>query len=111
MYDPAVVQASNIKWKNYSAADKKRIGEEGQKIYEDMALAMPKGAASPEAQACVERWRRHMQYFWSPNDDQLLGLVDLYNSEPRFKENFDQVDPHLASFMREAVKVYVTKRQ
>ena len=107
MYDPAVVKASNKKWKAYTAAEKQRIGDEGNAIYADILLAMPKGASSSEAQACVERWRRHMEYFWVPNEDQLLGLVDLYNADPRFKANFDKIDSHLAEFMREAVKVYV----
>jgi DNA-binding transcriptional MerR regulator len=107
MYDPAIVKASNKKWKSYSAADKQRIGEEGNAVYEQYLLAMPKGPASPEAQAAVEAWRKHMDYFWTPNQEQLLGLADLYNEEPRFKANFDKIDPRLAAFVREAVKVYV----
>jgi DNA-binding transcriptional MerR regulator len=111
MYDPAIVKASMKKWKNYTTAEKQRIGDEGNAIYEDLLKSMPKGASSPEAQACVERWRRHMDYFWTPNDDQLLGLAELYNTDPRFKANFDKVDPRLAEFMREAVKVYVAARR
>jgi DNA-binding transcriptional MerR regulator len=109
-YDPATVKAANQKWKNYTAADKQRIADEGNAVYADLLLAMPKGAASPEAQSCVERWRRHMDYFWTPNDEQLLGLADLYNDDPRFKANYDKIDPHLAEFMREAVKIYVSNR-
>ncbi len=110
-YDPATVQASIKLWKSYTTAEKQRIGEEGNAVYADLLKAMPKGAASPEAQAGVERWRRHMEYFWVPNDEQLLGLTDLYNEDPRFKANFDKIDPNLAEFMREAVKVYVENRQ
>ena len=83
MYDPATVKASYKKWRSYSTAEKQRIGEEGNAVYHDLLLAMPKGASSPEAQACVERWRKHMDYFWSPNDEQLLGLTELYNTDPR----------------------------
>jgi MerR family transcriptional regulator, thiopeptide resistance regulator len=111
MYDPATVKASIKKWKSYTAAEKQRIGEEGNAVYEDMLRAMPKGASSPEAQACVERWRRHMEYFWVPNDEQLLGLVDGYNDDPRFKANFDKIHPKLAEFMREVVRVYVERRR
>lgn len=111
IYDPAVVKSANQKWKNYTAAEKQRIGDEGNAVYEDMLQAMQEGASSPEAQACVERWRRHIEYFWIPNDDQLLGLVDGYNNDPRFKENFDKIDPNLAGFMREAVNVYVKNRK
>lgn len=111
LYDPEIVKASNKKWKSYSAAEKQRIGEEGNAIYRDMLLAMPKGASSPEAQACVERWRRHIEYFWVPNDEQLLGLANGYNDDPRFKANFDKIHPDLAAFMRTAVGVYVDRRK
>jgi DNA-binding transcriptional MerR regulator len=111
LYDPETVKAANRKWKNYTEAEKQRIGEEGNAIYQDMLLAMPKGASSPEAQACVERWRHHIEYFWIPNDEQLLGLVDGYNDDPRFKANFDKIHPDLAAFMRAAVNVYVDRRK
>jgi len=111
MYDPATVKAANKKWKNYTAAEKQDIQDEGNAVYEVILQAMPKGASSPEAQAGVERWRRHLEYFWVPTEDQLLGLVDLYNTDPRFKANFDKIDPNLAGFMREAVKVYVGNRK
>ncbi len=109
LYDPEVVKASNKKWKRYSAADKQRILEEGGAIYEKFMQAMPKGPASAEAQACVEAWRKHMDYFWTPKKDQLLGLANIYNEDPRFKANFDKIGPGLADFVREAVKIYVKK--
>ena len=110
LYDPQIVKASNKKWKAYTPAEKQRIGEEGNAVYAGFLEAMPHGPASPEAQACVERWRRHMEYFWVPNEEQLLGLVEGYNSDPRFKANFDKIDPHLAEFMREAVREHGGKR-
>ena len=111
MYDPEVVKASYKKWNSYSKAEKQRIGDEGNAVYQDLIQAMPKGAASPEAQACVERWRRHMDYFWTPNLEQLVGLAQGYNNDPRFKANFDKVHPNLAAFMLEAVTVYVNARK
>jgi DNA-binding transcriptional MerR regulator len=111
MYDPETVRASNKKWKSYSDAEKKRILAEGKAVYTDLASAMPKGSASKEVQALIARWHKHMQYFWSPNDDQLLGLADLYNNDPRFRENYEKVAPNLSEFMREAVNVYVEKRK
>jgi len=106
-YDPEVVKASNRKWKNYSAAEKERINDEGNQIYADLLAAIPAGIQSAQVQAIVERWRRHMNAFWTPNAEQLLGLADLYNEDPRFKANFDRLDPRLAEFMRSAVKEYV----
>ena len=111
MYDPEVVKASNRKWKSYSPAQKERILAEGKAIYSDLVKAMPQGAGSSEVQALVSRWHRHMQNFWSPSDEQLLGLADLYNDDPRFKANFDRQHPALSAFMREAVSLYVQKRK
>jgi DNA-binding transcriptional MerR regulator len=107
MYDPQTVRASNQKWKNYSAEQKQHILDEGNQVYVDLLAAMPKGADSPEAQAVVEHWRVHMDYFWTPNLDQLLGLAQMYNTSPDFKANFDRIDPRLAEFMLAAVEVYV----
>ena len=76
-----------------------------------MIVAMPKGADSPEVQAIVERWRKHMDYFWTPDLDQLLGLATMYSQSPDFKANFDQMHPELADFMKEAVTVYVEARK
>jgi DNA-binding transcriptional MerR regulator len=111
MYDPQTVKASAKKWNAYTAAEKKLIGEEGNEVYKDILASMPRGAASPEAQACIERWRRHIEYFWIPNDEQLVGLAELYTADSRFRASFDKVDPRLAEFMRVAVKIYVENRK
>jgi DNA-binding transcriptional MerR regulator len=108
-YGTDIVQASVKKWKGYSQADKERIGREGDAAYRAFLDAMPQGAASPAAQAAVELWRKHMDYFWTPNKEQLLGLANMYNDDPRFKANFDKINPNLANFVREAVRVYVNK--
>lgn len=111
LYGAESVRASMKKWKGYSAEGKKRIMEEGSRNYTDMIAAMPKGPDSPEAQAIVERWRKHMEYFWTPNLDQLLAIANGYVEDPRFKATFDKIHPKLADFMREAVKVYVADKK
>lgn len=111
LYGAESVRASMKKWKSYSAEEKKRIMDEGSKNYTDMIAVMPKGPASPEAQAIVERWRKHMDYFWTPTLDQLLALANGYNDDPRFKATFDKMHPQLAEFMRETVQVYVANQK
>lgn len=111
IYDPAIVKASSKKWKNYTAAEKERIQIEGNAFYQGFLDAMPSGPSSPAAQASVDRWRTHMDYFWTPNDTQLLGLVDGYNNDPRFKANFDKIDPRLAEFIRAAVQFYISQKK
>jgi DNA-binding transcriptional MerR regulator len=111
MYDPETVRASNRKWKAYLPAEKERILAEGKAIYVDLIAAMPKGADSAEAQALIAHWHQNMQYFWSPDDEQLLGLAEGYYDDPLFRANFDKMHPKLAWFMCEAVKVYVERRK
>ena len=110
MYDPAIVKESNQKWKSYSAAEKRRIADEGNAAYVAIAAAIPLGASSPQAQAGVELWRKHMDYFWTPNLEQLMGLAEMYTTDTRFKANFDKIDPRLADFMNDAVGVYVKRK-
>ena len=110
-WDARTVRDSNERWNRYPAREKHRILEEGRTLHADLAAAMPKGAGSPEVQQIVQRWRDHLEYFWRPADEQLLGLADLYNEDPRFRRNYEEIAPGLAGFMREAVRVFVKKRQ
>lgn len=111
LYDAESVRESNRKWKSYSAAKKEAIMAEGKAIYTDMIAVMPKGAASKDVQAIVERWRKHLEYFWTPKLEQLLALANGYSDDPRFKANFDKMHPQLAEFFGEAVKVYVANNK
>lgn len=111
MYDPETVRESNRKWKAYGKDKQQAILAEGSQVYVDLLAAMPNGADSPEVQAVVEHWRRHMDYFWTPSLEQLLGLAEMYNTDPRFKANYDAMHPQLAEFMLEAVRCYVTARR
>jgi len=111
LYDPETVRESNRKWKAYSPAKKEAIMAEGKAIYTELIAAMPKGASSKDVQALIERWRKHIEYFWTPNLDQLLALANGYNDDQRFKTNFDNMHPQLAEFMQEAVQSYVAKNK
>jgi DNA-binding transcriptional MerR regulator len=105
------VRASVAKYKGYSAEKKKQIAEEGEAVYRDLVAAMPQGVAAPAVQACIERWRRHLEYFWVPNDEQCLALATGYRDDPAFRKTYDAIHPELAVFMREAVAVYVEARR
>lgn len=109
IYDPETVKSSNNLWKSYSSEKKTRILEEGGKIYTNLLAAMPLGPGSAEVQDCIDHWRKHMDYFWTPSLQQLVALAENYNIHPGFKANFDKIDPKLAGFMLEAVKIYVEK--
>jgi hypothetical protein len=50
---------------------------------------MPQGAVSAAAQAAVERWRRHINFFWTPTMSNCL-VWRPYNDDPRFRQNYDR---------------------
>ena len=110
LYDPEIVKNSNRKWQAFSVKQKENILKEGHQVYLEMVDAMPAGAESKVVQDLVERWRSHMNYFWTPKVEQLVGLAELYNNDPRFREKYDRMHPELATFMLKAVNVYVSKR-
>ena len=111
LYNPETVNTSNRKWKTYSAAEKERIMSEGNAIYADLVAAIPCGVDDPRVQALIGRWHKHIEYFWMPTDDQLVALANGYYDDPRFKANFDKMDPRLARFIGKAVKIYVENRK
>lgn len=106
-YGAEAVQASQRRWQGYSEQQRKAVLDEGNAIYSELAAAIPRGAQSEEVQALVGRWRRHLEYFWTPQLEQLQGLALTYRDDPRFRANFDKVDTRLAEFMVEAVAHYV----
>jgi DNA-binding transcriptional MerR regulator len=105
------VRASQKRWQAYAPAKKEAIKAEGNAIYRDLLVAMPLGPSAAPVQACIERWRRHIGYFWTPNDEQCLGLATGYRDDPAFRKTYDAIHPGLAPFMAEAVTVYVEARR
>lgn len=110
-WDPATVKSSQQRWKRYSDARRKEILEEGNAIYRDLAAILTLDPASVPVQACVERWRAHLAHFWTPNDEQCLGLARTYIEDPGFRATFDRFDPRLAEFMQRAVAIHVAARR
>jgi DNA-binding transcriptional MerR regulator len=105
------VRASQRRYNGYSAGKKAQIGAEGEAVYRDLLAAMPQGPAAPAVQACIARWRKHLEYFWTPNDEQCLALATGYRDDPAFRKTYDAIHPDLAIFMRDAVEIYVNARR
>ena len=105
------VRDSVKRYNSYSAEKKGQIAAEGEAVYRDLVAAMPQGPSSPAVQACIERWRKHLEYFWVPNDEQCLALANGYRDDAAFRKTYDAIHPELAAFMAEAVAVYVAMRR
>ncbi len=109
-WDPEMVHNSNRRWNAMSQTAKNALMDNGEKITLAFRDAMPKGAASPEAQQQVAAWKQHIGSFYECTDEVLLGLGQMYVEDERFKAFYDRLDPRLAEFINEAIKVFCAAR-
>jgi len=109
-WDPEMVHESNRRYKNLSQAEKDELAAKGERITLAIRDAMPKGVKAPEVQALVGDWQKYISFFYDCTDEILLGLGTMYLDDPRFKAFYDRIDPKLAEFFSEAIKVYCAAR-
>jgi DNA-binding transcriptional MerR regulator len=107
-YDQDKVRESQRKWSSYTAAQKQKIGEEGNAVYADLIAAIERGASaeSAEVQAMIARWHQHLHYFYTPTPEILRGLGHMYNEHPDFIANFQKLHPDLPAFLEQAITHY-----
>ena len=109
-WDPQVVHESSRRWKALSPSEKEDLMKKGESITLAIRDAMPKGVKAPEVQQLVAAWQAHIGFFYDCTDEILLGLGKMYVEDPRFKAFYDRIDPRLAEFLSEAIKVYCAAR-
>jgi DNA-binding transcriptional MerR regulator len=88
-----------------------RIGREwagfGPRLVELIEAGAPVG--DPRVQEVIGDHYRWVSNFWTPNRDSYPGLGHLYADSPDFRARFDDQDPRLAEFMRDAMATYAEK--
>ncbi len=100
-----------IDWNRYTPEQKEVIQAESRAIYQGLGQAMEQGPESQAVQALIARWHNHLRYFYEPSLERLRGLGEMYTEDERFRQNFEQVRPGLAAFMKEAIEVYVKGKE
>ena len=106
LYGAEAVNASYKRWNSYTERQKEAIKAEGGAIYMDLVAVMDNGAASPEVQQVIGRWRENIRHFYEPSPARIRGLGQLYNDHPDFARNMRQFHPQLPEFLREAINIY-----
>ncbi len=108
-YGPDQVNTSIKRWNSYTHAQREAISNEGNQVYSDLVDAIEAGKSPLDAdvQTILQRWHKHIHYFYEPSLDILRGLGELYVSSPDFRKNFDKIDLRLAEYMRDGVMQYV----
>lgn len=91
---------------------KQRVAEiraEGEAIFQAMTDLMPKGAASPEVQEQVAKWRQWLEHFSTYSDEVVLGLARMYSKDSRFAAFYEKYHADLPPFFTRAVEHYCSK--
>lgn len=92
----------------YGKEDWKAIKAESQAIGTGLGAALALGATpgDPEVQALIERHRLQIdQRFYPCSKEMHANLGDMYVADPRFAANYEKIQPGLARFVRDAIRI------
>lgn len=108
-YGPGRVNESIQRWNSYTEAQQEAIKAEGNQVYVDLAEAMQAGkdATHDDVRDILDRWQNHLRYFYEPDLDVLRGLGQLYNTDVRFMENFQNIHENLPAYLEQVIDYYV----
>lgn len=98
------------KTESYNKNDWKKISDEANKIYEELAQLMDKAPEDEEVQIVIEKWRNHIsKNFYNCTIEIFRGLGIMYIADERFTKNIDKCKTGLAQFLSDGIKVYCDK--
>jgi MerR family transcriptional regulator, thiopeptide resistance regulator len=90
----------------YTKDDWLRIKHEGEHLNEAFAATFRAGRPvdSPEAARVATEHRAHIsRWFYEVSPQMHAGLAQMYVDDPRFAATYDDVEPGLARYVREAI--------
>jgi len=93
--------------RNYGQDDWQRIKCAEQSLWTDAAKAMVAGieVSSTAAMDLMTRHRKHIdQWFYETSDLAYASLADIWESDPRFRQNIDQYGEGLTQWFAAAVR-------
>ncbi|HLU65881.1 MAG TPA: MerR family transcriptional regulator [Kofleriaceae bacterium] len=105
--DTDAYKESKRRTSKYTKEDWKRMGAEMEEITAALAAALTAGTPpdDPSVLDLAERHRLHIDRWFYPCSHQMHeGLGEMYVSDPRFTDHYDQRVPGLAAFVRDAIR-------
>ncbi len=107
-YNADLVDESRRRWNSYSEAEKQRVMDEGNALYDEIVEALKAGhpSDSDAVQALFRRWHEHLRYFYEPPLEVLRGLGDLYTTHPDFIARFQALHPDLPDYLKAGIEAY-----
>lgn len=96
----------------YTKEDWKTIKAEGGALTAELAGRLAAGVSPSDAdvQALVDRHRAHIdRWFYPCSIEMQANLGEMYVADPRFAATYERVQPGLATFLRDAIRVRAGK--
>jgi DNA-binding transcriptional MerR regulator len=92
----------------YTKDDWKAIKAESGAVTDELAARLAAGASptDPDVQALVDRHREVIdRWFYPCSIEMQVNLGEMYVADPRFAATYERVQPGLAVFLRDAIRV------
>lgn len=112
-YGEATVEQSNRKFMNLTAQEYAQMQSLSTKIQETLKKAFAtRDPAGELGQKVADMHRQWLSYTWgSYSKEAHAGLAQMYVDDQRFTAYYDQEQPGLARFLRDAIFVYTGMNQ
>ncbi len=112
-YGDEAVNNSNNKLKNMTQAEHKAITKLGEEVIETLYEAFQTGDPTGEkAQKAADLHRQWLSFYWDQYTKEAhAGVAQMYVDDERFTAYYDQKQPGMAKFLRDAVFYYTGTKQ
>ncbi|MFA7285610.1 MAG: MerR family transcriptional regulator [Candidatus Paceibacterota bacterium] len=84
-----------------------QIKKEGDEIARKASLLIDRDVRDKEVQEVIAIHYKHLSNFYTPNPEMYRGLAEMYISDTRFTQYFENYKKGLAKFMHDAMIVFV----
>lgn len=107
-YGDDIVNKSNAKLKSMTKEEYEEVTRLENEVKATLAEAFKNGdPASDMAQKAAELHKQWLTYYWNDyNKEAHAGLAQMYVDDERFKSYYDEQQPGMAAFLRDAIHIY-----
>lgn len=107
-YGEDLVNKSNEKLKNMTQAEYEEVTRLEKQVMTTLAEAFKIGDPAGElAQKAADLHKQWLTCYWSEYSKEAhAGLARMYVDDERFKAYYDQQQPGMAEFLRDAIHIY-----
>ncbi|MFY4777048.1 MerR family transcriptional regulator [Metabacillus sp. RGM 3146] len=111
-YGENTVNRSNEKLKNMTQEQFDKAARLEKEYKSLLADAYKTGdPASDEAQKAADLHKQWLKIYWTEYSKEAhAGLANMYVQDERFKANYDEIQPGMAEFLRDAIHIYTGQK-